>query len=109
MVLPSVMEGGANVISEATVAGLPVIASDIDGSVGLLGDDYAGYFPVQDTDALRAVLLKAENEPAFVKKLTQQCKQRATLFTPKAEKQGWANLLKEIAFSADQNDAEPEF
>ncbi|MDT8283400.1 MAG: selenoneine biosynthesis selenosugar synthase SenB, partial [Gammaproteobacteria bacterium] len=39
MVLPSIMEGGANVISEATVAGLPVIASDIDGSVALLGDD----------------------------------------------------------------------
>ena len=42
MVLSSVMEGGANVISEATVAGLPVIASEIVGSVGLLGEDYAG-------------------------------------------------------------------
>ena len=51
MVLSSVMEGGANVISEAVVAGLPVIASDIDGSVGLLGEDYAGYYPVKDTDA----------------------------------------------------------
>ncbi len=97
MVLPSVMEGGANVISEATVAGLPVIVSDIDGSVGLLGDDYAGYFPVQDTDALRELLLKAEAEPEFVKKLEQQCKERAGLFTREAEKQGWASLLNDMA------------
>lgn len=98
MVLPSVMEGGANVISEAMVAGLPVIASDIDGSVGLLGDDYAGYFPVQDTGALRELLLKAEAEPAYVKMLEQQCKQRAGLFTREAEKQGWADLLKDMGF-----------
>jgi putative glycosyltransferase (TIGR04348 family) len=96
MVLPSLMEGGANVISEATVAGLPVIASHIDGSVGLLGDDYAGYFPVQDTDALRELLLRAESDSAYVKKLEQQCKQRAGLFTQEAEKQGWADLLQEM-------------
>lgn len=93
MVLPSVMEGGANVISEATVAGLPVIASDIDGSVGLLGDDYAGYFPVKNTQALRELLLKAENEPDYLSMLEQQCKHCATLFTREAEQQGWADLL----------------
>jgi len=96
MVLPSVMEGGANVISEATVAGLPVIASDIDGSIGLLGENYAGYFPVQDTDTLRELLLKAEAEPTFVKRLEQQCKQCAVMFTREAEKQGWADLLKDM-------------
>ncbi len=94
MVLPSVMEGGANVISEATVAGLPVIASDIDGSVGLLGENYAGYFPVQDTDALRELLLKAENEPEYLQTLERQCTQCAGLFTREAEKQGWVDLLK---------------
>lgn len=96
MVLPSVMEGGANVISEATVAGLPVIASDIDGSVGLLGDDYAGYFPVQDTNALRELLLKAETEPDYVRLLEKQCKAKAGLFTREAEKQGWADLLNDM-------------
>lgn len=96
MVLPSVMEGGANVISEATVAGLPVIASDIDGSIGLLGDDYAGYFPVQDTDALSELLLKAETDAGFVKRLEKQCKQRSQLFSREAEKQGWVDLLKNM-------------
>ena len=37
LVLPSRMEGGANVISEALVAQLPVITSRIDGSVPLPG------------------------------------------------------------------------
>ncbi|HHO59942.1 MAG TPA: TIGR04348 family glycosyltransferase [Thiotrichales bacterium] len=97
LVLSSVMEGGANVISEATVAGLPVIASDIDGSVGLLGEDYEGYYPVQDTDALRALLLKIESDPDYEKRLTEQCKQRAALFTRTAEKKGWADLLEAIA------------
>jgi len=96
MVLPSVMEGGANVISEATVAGLPVIASDIDGSVGLLGEDYAGFFPVKNEDALAEILLKAESDTGFVEKLTQQCKRRAMLFTVDAERQAWADLIDEL-------------
>ena len=45
MVLSSLSEGGANVISEAVVAGLPILASFIDGTVGLLGPDHPGYFP----------------------------------------------------------------
>ena len=44
MIISSNMEGGANVLSEAIVCGLPVIASDIDGNIGLLGEDYEGYF-----------------------------------------------------------------
>jgi len=96
MVLSSVMEGGANVISEACVAGLPVIASDIDGSVGLLGEDYAGYYPLRDTAALRTLLLKAESNPDYLSTLKMQCQQRANLFTPEAERQRWKNLLKEV-------------
>jgi len=95
MVLPSIMEGGANVISEATVAGLPVITSDIDGSVGLLGDDYAGYFPVKDEKALREILLKAEGDSAFLEKLSVQSKERARLFTIDSERQSWKKMIEE--------------
>ena len=96
MVLSSVMEGGANVISEAVVAGLPVIASDIDGSIGLLGEDYAGYFPVKNTASLRELLLKAESDAAYLNLLDKQCSKRAGLFTREAEKQGWADLLEDM-------------
>lgn len=93
MVLSSIMEGGANVISEATVAGLPVIASDIVGSIGLLGEDYPGYYPVQDTDALRERLTKAENDAEFMQLLEQCCNQQAKQFLPEVEGQQWEVLL----------------
>jgi putative glycosyltransferase (TIGR04348 family) len=63
MVLSSIMEGGANVISEALVADLPVIASQIAGSIGLLGADHPGYYPTGDTAALARLLTRAEADP----------------------------------------------
>lgn len=96
LVLPSLMEGGANVISEAVMAGLPVIASDIEGSVGLLGAGYPGYYPVQDTDALRERLLRAETDPGFYAALEAACAARRQLFTPEQEQAGWKKLLEDI-------------
>lgn len=96
LALPSRMEGGANVISEAVVAGLPVVASRIAGSVGLLGSDYRGYYPVEDTAALRALLLRAEAEPDFYASLAAGCAARKALFTPERERAGWQSLLGEL-------------
>ena len=96
LVLPSRMEGGANVISEAVVAGLPVVASRIDGSVGLLGGDYPGYYPVADTAGLRALLLRAEVDPTFYAGLEARCAARRALFTPEREQSAWASLLAEL-------------
>jgi putative glycosyltransferase (TIGR04348 family) len=96
LVLPSRMEGGANVISEAVVAGVPVIASDIEGSIGLLGDEYEGYYPVEDQNALATLLLKAESDHAYYQKLEQACIARQPLFTPESETQGWRELLRKV-------------
>ncbi len=96
LVLPSRMEGGANVISEAIVAGVPVNASDIEGSIGLLGDDYAGYYPVENENALAALLLKAESDHVFYKKLEQACIARQPLFTPENETREWRELLRSM-------------
>ena len=52
MVISSRLEGGANVVSEAIVNGVPILASEIPGNLGLLGANYRGYFPVGDTQAL---------------------------------------------------------
>jgi glycosyltransferase involved in cell wall biosynthesis len=97
MVLSSVMEGGANVVSEAIVAGVPVIASKIPGSVGLLGQDYPGYYPVGDTAALTTMLLRAETEAGFLSRLTQACAEMAPKFTPEREQGSWRNLLSRFA------------
>jgi len=96
LVLPSRMEGGANVISEAIVAGVPVIASDIEGSIGLLGDDYAGFYPVEDEKALATLLLKAESDSAYYQKLEQACIARQPLFTSESETRGWRELLESV-------------
>ena len=96
MVISSIMEGGANIVSEAIVCGVPVIASNIDGNIGLLGADYEGYYAAKDEAALAALLLRAENEPAFLKTLARQCRAKKPLFTPAKEKAAWKALLKEI-------------
>ena len=85
MVISSVMEGGANVVSEACRAGLPVLASDIPGNVGLLGRDYAGYFPVEDEQALADLLYRAETEPGFLDTLKKQVGGLAARFLPEKE------------------------
>lgn len=96
LVLPSRMEGGANVISEAVRADLPVIASRIDGTVGLLGEDYPGYFPVGDTAGLRALLLRAASDATFQAQLRAACAARRGLFAPSREQAALAALLGEI-------------
>ena len=96
MVLSSRNEGGANVISEAVAARLPVLASRIDGSVGLLGRDYPGYFPVGDTDALARLLRRIETSAEFLARLHRALARRAHLFRPAREKTAWKKLIGEI-------------
>jgi glycosyltransferase involved in cell wall biosynthesis len=85
LLLPSRIEGGANVLIEAVTAGVPVLASRIGGSIGLLGDDYAGLFPVGDDAALAALIRRCRDEPAFLERLRAHCRHRAQRFTPERE------------------------
>lgn len=95
-VLSSRMEGGANVISEAVVAGVPLLASRIPGSVGLLGENYPGYFRVGDTVDLAELLRRAEMDRVFLNRLSARCKKLAPLFDPCRETMAWRRLLQEL-------------
>ena len=97
MVLSSLSEGGANVISEAIVAGVPILASRMDGNVGLLGADYPGYFPVGDTKALARLLQRIEGDRRFVAMLRRGITRRAPLFRPEREIAAWRRLLAELS------------
>ena len=97
MVLSSRSEGGANVISEAVAANVPILASRIDGSVGLLGRDYPGYFPVGDSAALARLLHRVESEPRYLSRLQHAIARRAPLFRPAREKAAWKKLIRELA------------
>ena len=96
LVLSSQLEGGANVVSEALAASVPVLSSRIAGSVGLLGEDYPGYFPVGDTGALARLLEKAETDAAFYRTLQAWCGHLRHLVEPARERRSWEDLLREL-------------
>lgn len=85
LVIASKMEGGANVIVEAVTSGVPVIASRVSGNVGMLGDDYAGYFEFGLAHDCAALMQRCESDKRFLAKLASQCAKRAKLFAPERE------------------------
>jgi putative glycosyltransferase (TIGR04348 family) len=93
LVHPSRMEGGANVVIEAVRSGVPVLASRIDGNVGLLGDGYDGYFPVGDAVALAALARRFCADEAFAAHLCAQCAAREPLFRPAVERRAVRALV----------------
>jgi putative glycosyltransferase (TIGR04348 family) len=90
---PSRNEGGATVIVEALQSGVPVIASACEGNVGLLGADYPGLFPVGDMESARALLLRAEREPAYRRQLVAAARRRTRLFSPAREAESLRRLV----------------
>ena len=96
MVISSDQEGGANVVSEAIVAGVPVIASDIPGNVGLLGRDYPGYYPVRDEAALAHLLHRAETEPAFLDTLERCGRKLRPLFRRDRERAALNQIVNSV-------------
>jgi putative glycosyltransferase (TIGR04348 family) len=91
--LTSLMEGGANVISEAIADDVPVIASRIEGSVGLLGADYPGLFDAGDTQSLANLIFRQELDDSFRTELKEACLRLKPLFEPERELQSWKELM----------------
>ena len=89
-------EGGANAISEALALGVPILATRIPGSLGLLGDDYPGTFEVGDTQGLADLMARAEGDAAFLQTLVKACRARAWVTDPAQELESWRELLKEL-------------
>ncbi len=98
------MEGGAHVVMEAVASGTPVLASAIDGNIGMLGEDYDGYFPWNDAQALAERLVACHNglgqADGLLDRLARQCQQRADLFLPAAEASAVRQLLADLSFGA---------
>ena len=89
-------EGGANAISEALALGVPILATRIPGTLGLLGDDYPGAFAVEDTQALADLMLRAESDAGFYSTLEAACRARAYLTDPAQEIESWREILEEL-------------
>ena len=95
----SVMEGGANSVGESIVLGVPVLASRIEGNIGMLGADYDGYFSAEPADGVQELadlMQRVLHDKAFLKHLQRQAQERSTKFTRENEKLGWMNLIKGV-------------
>ncbi len=103
LVHTSRMEGGAHVIMEALRSGTPVLASRIDGNVGMLGADYPGYFEPGDAVGLAALLRRfiqglredasGDNASSWLASLHRHGAERAPLFAPEAERAALRQLV----------------
>lgn len=105
LLLPSRMEGGANVLIEAVTSGVPVLASNIEGSRGLLGADYAGYFEPGDDKALAALILRCRDDAGFHEHLARQCAARAAGFAPAREREAVRQLVRDLRALAERAQA----
>ena len=85
LVHASRMEGGAHVVIEALRSGTPVIASRIDGNLGLLGADWPATFEVGDAAGLARLLERARDDTDMLAGLGIISARRANLFAPQAE------------------------
>ncbi len=90
------MEGGAHVIMEAVSSGTPVLAARVDGNVGMLGEDYAGYYEWNDAPALADLLLCCRQDADFLRRLRAQCRLRAPLFEPASERAALEHVVHDL-------------
>lgn len=93
LLLPSLMEGGANVLIEAVTSGVPVLGSDIAGNRGMLGADYPGWFPVGDAARLAGLIATAMHDADYYASLSRRCAERVSLFSPTHECASVRSLL----------------
>jgi putative glycosyltransferase (TIGR04348 family) len=96
LIHPSRMEGGANVIVEAITSGTAVLASQMSGNVGMLGDSYAGYFAVGDHLGLYDLLARYVRDRNFQVRLQTQVLARAKLFSPEHERDTVNAIVKTL-------------
>lgn len=93
---PALQEGGANVISEALVAGIPILASDAAGNRGLLGDHHPGLFGCGDASALAHRILRFCRDARFREGLEKRSRKLGADHTRKGEKAAWSRLLSDL-------------
>lgn len=85
----SVMEGGANVVSEALASGVPATASDIPGNVGMLGEGYPGYYPVGDEEALARRYIASRRTGRSTRSSRPDARHAGTWCCPGARRRIW--------------------
>lgn len=100
LIHPSHLEGGAHVVMEAVASGTPVLASRVDGNVGMLGEDWPGYFPPGDADTLVAILRELRSQPDRLLGWQARAEALAPRFLPGHEQTCLRNWLGQLGLLA---------
>jgi glycosyltransferase involved in cell wall biosynthesis len=95
LVVPSRMEGGANVVVEAVTSGTPIVASRISGNVGMLGASYPGYFAPADAKDLASLVARIQEDRGLLATLEAHCREQEQRFAPEAEARALRNVVGE--------------
>jgi len=96
-VVSSIMEGGANVISEAVRVGVPVLASRISGNLGMLGARYRGYFETGDAKALARLIERCRTNSAYYRALREAVTAKRAAFSVRGEIAAWRGVLGNLS------------
>ncbi len=100
LVNTSRMEGGAHVILEAAQSGCAVLASNVPGNVGMLGENHAGLFNLGDDAGLAHLIARSRDDMSFFQSLRDQTFARAHLFEPAEEQRRLRHLIQTALESA---------
>ncbi len=89
----SLAEGGANSVGESIALGRPVLASKIEGNIGMLGEDYDGYFAADSPSELAKLMKKICHESSYQVHLEKQVLKQSAKYSRENERKGWLALL----------------
>ena len=96
LILPSRVEGGPSVLSEAVALGVPVLASAIPQVVALLTTRHPGLFPAGSAAALAALMERTARDPSFEKRLAAASRRLGPRFAPLRERRAWERLIADV-------------
>ncbi|MCK6448291.1 MAG: TIGR04348 family glycosyltransferase [Planctomycetes bacterium] len=93
-------EGGSAALAEALVSGLPVLATRIPASVGMLGERHPGLFASGDRGGLARLLERLERDARFRARLVAASRRLAARHAPARESRAWRDLLAELGLAS---------
>ncbi|MGY4758875.1 glycosyltransferase [Paenibacillus caseinilyticus] len=99
-VLPSRFEGLGLVVLEAMAAGVPVIASNIDGPAELVQDGVNGYlFENDNASSLADKILQAAGNPQEVERMAERALEISRNFDISVMMEAYVSLYEELVFN----------
>lgn len=97
-VVPSHHEGLPNAMLEAAAAGVPIVATAVDGSRDVLRHGHSALLvPPQDVRALSHAIERVLSSPELADRLSRGARRLARRLSPESEQRAWLSLYRRFA------------